>query len=193
MGSPRIVWTTLGLPPLTACVLFLSTLLRLQVALKGNFPKQALGFVHFPDLSCSGSGFWVLHKGTDSVGHLFCALPRSKQLSMPGAWWPHCPGWAMHLNHLPSPRHFVSRVLHESTASDVLCVSSGELISGCDPPGRCQPSRKMWLATGSLLTVWWRMPVSVAEIAAAPCLLALGVTLLPLSFQQWGRSLYAAG
>ena len=75
MGSPRIVWTTLGLPPLTACVLFLSTLLRLQVALKGNFPKQALGFVHFPDLSCSGSGFWVLHKGTDSVGPVFCALP----------------------------------------------------------------------------------------------------------------------
>ena len=25
--------------------------------------------------------------------------------------------------------------------SSVLCVSSGELISGCDPPGRCQPSR----------------------------------------------------
>ena len=27
------------------------------------------------------------------------------------------------------------------TVSGVLCVSSGELISGCDPPGRCQPSR----------------------------------------------------
>ena len=25
--------------------------------------------------------------------------------------------------------------------SGVLCVSSGELISGCDPPGGCQPSR----------------------------------------------------
>ena len=50
-----------------------------------------------------------------------------------------------------------------------------------------QDPRKTWLATGSLLTVWWRMPVSVAEIAAAPCLLALGVTLLPLSLQQgWG-------
>ena len=79
--------------------------------------------------------------------------------------------WSLHLNHLPSPSHFVSRVLHESTASDVLCVSSGELISGCDPTGRCQPSRKMWLATGSLLTVWWRM-------------LCLGQRV-PLAFLLW--------
>ena len=28
-----------------------------------------------------------------------------------------------------------------SAISGVPCVSSGELISGCDPPGRCQPSR----------------------------------------------------
>ena len=37
-------------------VLSLSTLLRLQVASKGNFPKWALRCVHFPGLSCSGSG-----------------------------------------------------------------------------------------------------------------------------------------
>ena len=41
-----------------------------------------------------------------------------------------------------------------------------------------QDPRKMWLATGSLLTVWWRIPVSGAKIA--PCLLALAVTHLPL-------------
>ena len=28
-----------------------------------------------------------------------------------------------------------------SAVSGVSCVSSGELISGCDPPGGCQPSR----------------------------------------------------
>ena len=198
MGSARSVLATVGLLPLTRHVLSQSTVLRLQVVLQGNCPKWALGFVHFPGLSHLGSGSWVLHKGTDSVGPAFCALPRSKQLRWPGAWWAHCPMWSLHLNHLPSPSHFVSRVLHGSTASDVLCVSSGELISGCDPTGRCQPSRKMWLATGSLLTVWWRMPVSVAKIAAAPCLLALGVALLPLSLQQgwegeWERGLYAAG
>ena len=61
-------------------VLSQSTLLRLQVALQGNCLKWALGCMHFPCLSCSGLGSWVLHKGTDSVGPTFCALPRSKQL-----------------------------------------------------------------------------------------------------------------
>ena len=39
-------------------------------------PKWALGFVHFlgyGNLSCSGSGSRVLHKGTDLFGHVFCA------------------------------------------------------------------------------------------------------------------------
>ena len=36
VGSACNVWATLGLPPLTACVLSWSTLLRLQVALPGN-------------------------------------------------------------------------------------------------------------------------------------------------------------
>ena len=42
----------------------------------------------------------------------------------------------------------------------------------------------MWLATGSLLTVWWRMLISGAKIA--PCLLALAVTHLPLCL-WWGK------
>ena len=67
VGSACSVWTTLGLPPITACVLSQSTLLRLQVALQGCCPKWALGFVHVPGLSCSGLGSRVLHKGTDLV------------------------------------------------------------------------------------------------------------------------------
>ena len=77
VGSARSVSAALGLPPRTVCVLSQSTLVRLQVALQGNCPKWALGFVYFPGLRCSGSGSQVLHKGTDSVGHAFCALPRS--------------------------------------------------------------------------------------------------------------------
>ena len=69
-----------GLPQLTEPVLSRSTLLRLQVVLQGNCPKQALGFVRFPGLSCSGSGSRVFHKDTDSTAHAFCALPRSEQL-----------------------------------------------------------------------------------------------------------------
>ena len=45
-----------------------------------NCLRPALGCMHFPGLSRSGSGTWVLHKGADSVGPAFCALPRSKQL-----------------------------------------------------------------------------------------------------------------
>ena len=41
-----------------------------------------------------------------------------------------------------------------------------------------QDPRKTWLATGRLLTVWWRMPISEAKIA--PCLPALAVAHLPL-------------
>ena len=80
MGTARSVWPTLGLPQLKACVLSWSTLLKLQVALQGNCLRQALGCVHFPFLSRSGSGSQVLHKGTDSVGPVFCALLRSEQL-----------------------------------------------------------------------------------------------------------------
>ena len=43
----------------------------------------------------------------------------------------------MHLNHLPGPSSSVSQMCHESTISGVLCVFSEELLSGCDPPGRC--------------------------------------------------------
>ena len=80
MGRAHSVWTTLGLPQLMACVLSRSTLLRLQVALQGNHLKWALGCMHFPGLSRSGSGFQVLHKGTDLIGPVFCALPWSEQL-----------------------------------------------------------------------------------------------------------------
>ena len=61
-------------------VLSRSTLVRLQVALQGKCPKQALGCMQFPGLSHSGSGSRVFHKCTDSVGLVFCAVSRSKKL-----------------------------------------------------------------------------------------------------------------
>ena len=53
-----------------------------------------------------------------------------------------------------------------------------------------QDLRKTWLAAGSLLTVWWKMPSS-AEIVPAPCLLALAVTRLALCLLV-GRGWYTA-
>ena len=46
----------------------------------GNCPRLALGCMHLPSLSHSGSGTLVVFRGTDSVGPAFCALPRSEQL-----------------------------------------------------------------------------------------------------------------
>ena len=91
VGSAHSVWATLGFPPLLACVLSWSTLLRLQVALQGNCLRRAQGCLKFPGLSCSGSGSRVLHKGTELGGPGFCALPRSEQLRRPGAWRVHSP------------------------------------------------------------------------------------------------------
>ena len=75
------------------------------------------------------------------VRNTFCALSRSEQLRRPGAWPTHCTRWAVHLNYLLGPSPSVSRVQSKGTVSGVLCVSSGELISGCNPPGRYQESR----------------------------------------------------
>ena len=49
VGSVRSVWTTLGLPQLTACMLSWSILLRLRVALQGN-AKVGTGFRALPRL-----------------------------------------------------------------------------------------------------------------------------------------------
>ena len=46
----------------------------------GNCLRPALGCMHIPGLSRSGSGTRVLLKSADSVGPAFCALPRSKNL-----------------------------------------------------------------------------------------------------------------
>ena len=141
VGSAHSVCVTLDLSPLTASVLSQSTLLRFQVALQANCLKQALCCVHFPGLSCSGSGSRIFHKGTDSAGPVFCALPRSKKLRLLDAWQVHSPQVGSASYHLPGSSHSVSWMCSGSAISGVPCVSFGELISGCDPPGRHQPSR----------------------------------------------------
>ena len=86
-----------GFAPTHGLCAFLVYTAQAPGSLQGNCLKQALGCVHFPGLSHSGSGSWVLHKGTDLVGPVFCAIHRSEQLRRPGAWRAHSPRWAMHL------------------------------------------------------------------------------------------------
>ena len=140
---------------------FWSILLKLQIALQGNFLKWALGCLQSPDLSFSGSGSWVLRKGTDPLGLCFVPFPGPSRsgdqwlvsaLYLGGIFMPQLesvfsslsimqksepPGESYHPLH---PSHSVSWVYSGSTISGVPCVSSGELISGCDPPGGCQSS-----------------------------------------------------
>ena len=98
------------------------------------------------------------------VGPGLRALPRSKPLRFRFSGSPqrHRHGWACILCPsqvqaaqvtrclastvvvtycLHCPCRSVFWVYNWRTFSAVLCVSSGELISGCDPPGGCQPSR----------------------------------------------------
>ena len=120
---------------LMACVLSQSILLRLQVALQGNCLKRALGCVHFPGLlgySTKARLGWV--------GLVLCpsrvrAAQATKYLASTLS-----PGGPCILSSPPSqPLGFLGA--SRSAISGVPCVSSGELISSCDPPGRCQLSR----------------------------------------------------
>ena len=140
MRSACSVWATLGLPLLTECVVSRSIPLKFQIALQGNCLRWVLGCMHFPGLNYSGSGSRVLHKGTHSVGPAFCALSGPSSLGnqvLGEHTLPRCSA----SYHLPGPSLSVSWVRSGSAVSGVPCVSSGELISGCNPPGRCQPSR----------------------------------------------------
>ena len=46
----------------------------------GNHPCPAVGYLHLPGPSHSGSGTWAVLRGADLVGPAFCALTRNEQL-----------------------------------------------------------------------------------------------------------------
>ena len=141
VGTARSVWATLGLPLLMTCVCF-------------------------SGLYCSGSR--LLCQGAVKAGSGLHALPTSMLLSFRFSGTPqrHRLSWAcvfclfqvqaaQATRYLastlfpagrcilspPGPSLSVSWVHSGSAVSGVLCVCSGLLMSGCDPPDGCQPSR----------------------------------------------------
>ena len=137
-----------GFAPIAACVLSPSTLLRLQAALQGAGPA------------------WRTLPRPKPLRFRFSGTPQRRRL-----------GWACVCCAFPGPSTSGNQELDECTLfrcsapyplpvpasvswrawSGEPCVFSGELISGCDPPGGCQPSRisgSLWLETGSLFAVW---------------------------------------
>ena len=116
------------------------------------YTAQALGYSigSGPWVACSSS-FRELHKGTDSFGPAFCAFPglsNSGSQVLDKCTLPGCSA--------PYPLSGPSLSFWERQLG-APCVCSGELVSNCDPPGGCQPSRisgSLWLETGSLFAVW---------------------------------------
>ena len=117
------------------------------------------GSVYFPGPHCSGSRVlcndtvpggpcssctsqvWVAQvlgcsAGTQTQMGCAFALPRSEQFRLGECT---VPGWPCMLCTSPIPATWFPRC-PKSTVPGVLCVSSQELISGCDTPGRCDPS-----------------------------------------------------
>ena len=80
LACARTASATLSLPPAhSACALPAHTAQALGCS-AGNHLRLALGCMHLPGLSLSGSGTRVVLRGADSLGPAFCALPRSEQL-----------------------------------------------------------------------------------------------------------------
>ena len=79
VGSARCVSATWVCPHSWLCASPVYTAQALGCSAR-NCPRPALGCMHLPGLSHSGSDTRVVLKGTDSVGPAFCALPRSEQL-----------------------------------------------------------------------------------------------------------------
>ena len=160
MGSALCVSAILGLPPLMVCVLSQATLLRLWVALL--------------ELSEAGPGLRALpwskqlrfrFSGTPQRrrfrwASILCPSP-FRAVQVIGAWRVQSPPVGAATYHLPYPCHSVFWVYNRRAFLGVLCVSPGELISGCDPHDRCRPSgiQRSLGYQRSLLAVWSVMPL----------------------------------
>jgi len=165
-----------------------------------NWLRPALGWVHFPGLSCSGSGSQVLHKGADLIGPVFCALPQSEQLRWPGSWQAatYC---------LLHPSHSVFWVYNQHTFSGVLCISSGELISGSEPleDVDCPESQGVLVSNEACLWFGKMMPLwgcdcPLLALVALTCLSPAGdgpvcsqLALLSPLFYEWAWQCFRLG
>ena len=156
VGSTCSVLATLGMPLLTACVLSQSTLFRLQVALQGNCLKWALGCMHFPGLSHSGSGSGTPQRHRQCWAGVLC--PSQVQAAQVTRCLASAlsPGWQCILSHPLSQLLSFLDVQRECHLRCVMC-----LLWGADlwlrpswQMSTVQDPRKTWLASGSLLTVW---------------------------------------
>ena len=189
-GSAHSVWATLGLPPAHSVYAFLVYTAQAPGCSAGDLSKAGPGLHAHPRSKPFRFSSQVLHKGADSVGPVCCTTLSGDQVRGARA----LSSWGGMAYRLPRPSCSVSWVRSGSTVSGVLCVSSGELISGCDPPGRCQPSRIpgrldlqlgacSQFGSGCLLPSWlWLLPACLAASGEGWASLLPGSS--PLVFSQ---------
>ena len=137
VGSARSVWATLGLPPLTGMCAFLVYTVQVPGCSAGELSKVGPGLHAIPRSKPLRFRF----SGTPQRCRLgwACALCPSQ---VQAAQVTRCLVSAVAATyHLPRPCCLVFWVYSQCTFSGVPYISSGELISGCDPPGGCRPSR----------------------------------------------------
>ena len=84
--------------------------------------------------------------------------------------------------HLPSPSRSVFWVYNQRAISGVPCVSSGELISGCDPPADVDhPESQEVLVSNEACLLFGRGCLSGATVAPS----SSGCPRLPVSSGGW--------
>ena len=173
------------------CVLPRSTLLSLQGALWGHCPKRALHFMHFPGLTTQVLLYSA--RAQTQMGCAFCVLPKSKQLRWPSAWQAHSQVGYVSYSLARSPLFIVPGVPREHSPRCTVCLLWGADLRFWHPwqISVAHNPRKMRLATGSQLTVWWQI-LSLGPSLQQPLVFCLWLWLACLSASGEGRP-YAAG
>ena len=134
VGSAHSVWTTLGLPQLTAACAFWVYTAQAAGCFAGHCPKQALGFLHFPGLSCLGQVLGYAARAQIRLSMCFVPFPGPSssgdqvlgKCTLQSVWCILSPPWSWLLSFLGAQR--------ECPLSCAVCLL-WELISDCDPPG----------------------------------------------------------
>ena len=173
-----------------------------------NCLRWALGCVHFPGLSHSGSGCFSGTPQRLRLGWTCLLCPSSVR----AAQATRCLASTVTLRcgvsyHLLQPSHSVSWVAAGVPVSGMPCVSSGELTPGCDPPRECQPpriprslGRQMGaylqfcrgFPSGAEIAPFWLWLPPHASLSPASAQPASSLVLSPL-FCEWARKCLRLG
>ena len=138
VGCACSVWATLGFPAHGLCAFPIYTA-QAPACSAGELSKVGLGLPALPRSKPLRFRFSGAPQRRRLGWACVLCLSQVRAAQATGAWWAPSPRVHCVLSP-PHPGRSVSWVCSGSAVSGVR-VSSGELISGCNPPGRCPLSR----------------------------------------------------